>query len=69
MLALHNPNYRRSTSNKCIARYPSTRNTPQKTPKPMTSCHSASVLKPKLLKIADPGTSMSSPYCLSTSDR
>lgn len=61
--------YRFSTNKKCIAIYPNTRNTPQKTPKPNTSSHMASTLNPKLDKIAEPGTSMSRPYCLSTRER
>lgn len=66
---LHYTHHLRSTSRKCIARYPSTKNTPQTTASPMTSCHNARTLKPKLDKIAEPGTSRSRPYLLSMSDK
>jgi hypothetical protein len=51
-----------STSKKCIAAYASTINAPQYTPSPIQSFHSAWTSKPKLLRIAEPGTSMSRPY-------
>ena len=55
-------NYRLSTSRKCIATYPSTKKTPQNTASPTASDHSARLLKPKELRIAEPGTLMSRPY-------
>ena len=58
-----------STSKKCNAANPSTKNAPDTIPRPATSRHSANTLKPKLLKIALPGTSMLRPYFLSISDR
>ena len=64
-----NDYYRLSTSTKCIAAYPSTKNTPQYTAKPTASDHSARLLNPKELKMADPGTSISRPYFLSTNDK
>lgn len=58
-----------STSKKCNAANPSTKNAPDTIPSPATSRHSANTLKPKLLKIALPGTSMLRPYFLSMRDK
>lgn len=58
-----------STNKKCIAAYPSTKKTPQKTARPITSFHRASTSNPKLERMADPGTSMLRPYFLSTRER
>ena len=58
-----------STNKKCIAAYPSTKNTPQNTANPTTSFHRASTSNPKEDRIAEPGTSMFRPYFLSTRER
>lgn len=58
-----------STNSRCIARYASTMNAPPYTASPMQSLHSAWTLKPKLLKMAEPGTSMSRPYLWSMRER
>ena len=63
MLILH---YRFSTSSKCIARYARTTNAAPKAARPMQSRHKAWTLKPKELRMAEPGTSMSRPYLWST---
>ena len=63
------PHYRFSTSSKCIARYASKTNAPPNTPSPMQSFHNACVLKPKELRIAEPGTSISRPYLWSMRER
>lgn len=54
--------YRLSTNKKWMPKYPSNKNAPQKTDKPMTSLHSARLLNPKLDKMDEAGTSMSRPY-------
>jgi hypothetical protein len=61
--------YLLSTNKKCSAAYPSTKKTPHTTPSPATSLHNANTSKPKLLRIALPGTSMLRPYFLSTRDK
>jgi len=67
-LRLHSPfYYRRSTSSTCNAPYPNTTNTPQNTANPTASSHRARLLNPKLDRIAEPGTSISSPYLWSAS--
>lgn len=54
--------YLRSTSSTCIAAYARTTNAAANTPNPTTSLHSACVSNPNVLRIAEPGTSISMPY-------
>lgn len=60
--------YRLSTNTKCMAAYPSTKKMPHQTASPTASDHSARLLNPNELRMAEPGTSMSRPYFLSTNE-
>jgi len=51
-----------STSRKCIAAYANTMKLAPKTASPIASDFKAPLLKPKELKMAAPGTSISRPY-------
>jgi len=59
-------NHLLSSRSTCMAAYARTTNMPPKMAKPMQSRQRAITLKPKELRMAEPGTSISRPYLWST---
>jgi hypothetical protein len=56
------PDYRFSTSKKCIAPYAMIMKAPENTARPITSLQKARLSKPNALRMEAPGTSISRPY-------